>query len=128
MQFTKLVQSGNLSIINFRTQTDSITHNFKFHFRNMIRNLTEDFDRMTDPIQAPQLSSRLFEEIEVFINAIQGLDLVLHDFEKIIYKYKMNVYKINNEGRAKMDASVSLHPWGYGYSGSTYGDGSMAAY
>lgn len=41
----------------------------------------------------------------------------LHDLEKEVYKTKLGIYKINNAARAKIDASVSLHPWGFSSNG-----------
>lgn len=79
---------------------------------------------MDDPIAAPKLSSKLFKDAELFIASVQTIELALHNYEKEIYKYKMKFYRQNNEGKAKMDASVSLSPWQN--SPRKYRDGSTA--
>lgn len=75
--------------------------------------IVTQIDSMVDVSQAPKLSEELFNSAESYINMVQNIETVLRDFEKQIYQLKMHIYKDNNEGRAKMDATVSLHPRGY---------------
>lgn len=114
---------GNKAVRSLQEKKNEIKRKIKDTFRNDMYELTEKFDNNSDPLMAPQLSSQLFQKAELFISAVQNIELSLHNFERELYKYKMAIYKDNNEGRAKMDASVSLHPWGY--SSQSYSDGSV---
>lgn len=82
-------------------------------FKTVMANLVKDIDGMKDVSVAPDLSQKLFNGAENYIAMIQNIESVLRDFEKQIYQLKMHIYKDNNEGRAKMDATISLHPRGY---------------
>lgn len=99
---------------NLKDAKCEIRKSLKTAFGNRITALSEEFEKMDDNIDAPHLSSRLFKSAEHFISTVQTIELSLHNFERELYKYKLHVYKANNEGRAKIDASVGMHPW-WGY-------------
>lgn len=100
---------GNNMIRNLKDKQETLKYQIKKAFRERINNLTMEFVQMDDLIAAPELSSRLFKDAETFIASVQNIELALHNYEKEVYKYKMKFYKLNNEGRAKMDALLNIN-------------------
>lgn len=119
-KFELMINHGTKAVDLLKKAKNTIKGQLQTTFRREIDELSKSADKMDDNIHAPRLSSKLFEKAQIFIAAVQNIELALHNLEKELYKHKMQIYKYNNEGRAKMDASVSLHPWGYNSQSAMY--------
>ncbi|KAL5290295.1 hypothetical protein ACFFRR_009940 [Megaselia abdita] len=110
---SEIAQIGTETVTALDEKKKKIEEEIKVAFKTVMGNIVTEIDKMVDVNGAPELSQKLFNQAESYISMIQNIESVLRDFEKQIYQLKMHIYKDNNEGRAKMDATVSLHPRGY---------------
>lgn len=95
------------------TKRSEIENSIKTGFKTEVDAILARIDDMNDLSEAPKLSTELFNKAEAYISMIQNIELILRNFEKQIYQLKMHIYKDNNEGRSKMDATISLHSRGF---------------
>lgn len=75
--------------------------------------ITNSTKNVTDASELPAISELLFETAEIRISSVQAIELIVQDFEKVLFQLKMTIYKLNNEARAKMDGIASYPYWMY---------------
>lgn len=112
-QTDDITKIGKKSLKLLADKYSKIKSDVKGSFKVAMGKIYWQIDDMVDGSDAPIFSESLFETAESYINMIQNIDNILHNFDKQLYQLKMHVYKDNNEARAEMDATVSLQPRGF---------------